>query len=105
MANSPLNLKQRLQRIFLRTILILISAVALTFVIDFVIFRVRVAANWNPYGAVTVDRYFAVHEKSGKTEFMFQPPQTQTCVNALFPHEGLSPCWYLSRHPEQRTDV
>lgn len=105
MASSPLNLKQRLQRLFLRTILILLAAVALVFVIDFAIFRVRVAANRNPYGSVTVDPYFAVHEKSGKTEFMFQPPQTQTCVHALFPHEGLSPCWYLSRHPEQRTDV
>jgi hypothetical protein len=26
-------------------------------------------------------------------------------VHALFPHAGALPCWYLSRHPEQRTDI
>jgi hypothetical protein len=36
---------------------------------------------------------------------MFDPPGPQTCVNTLFPHEGLQPCWYLKRHPEQVTNI
>lgn len=85
--------------------LALAAAVALAFVVDFLIFRMRVAANWNPYGSVTVNQYYAAHLKSGKDEFFFDPPQAQTCSHSLFPHSGYQPCWYLSRHPEQRTDV
>jgi hypothetical protein len=46
-----------------------------------------------------------VAQKNGKTEFLFNPPQTQTCVNALFPREAYVPCWYLQRHTEQRTNI
>jgi hypothetical protein len=72
---------------------------------DFAVFRARVAANWNPYGSVTVEPYDAIEQKSGKTQFIFQPPQPQTCIHALLPHSGYSTCWYLSRHPELRTDI
>jgi hypothetical protein len=95
----------RLRRIFVATLVILVGATAIAFVVDYAIFRVRVAANWNPYGSVTVNHYYAVLQKSGKTTFIFDPPQAQTCVNALFPHGGSLPCWYLSRHPDQRTNI
>jgi hypothetical protein len=95
----------RLRRMFFAAILALAAVVALAFLIDFLIFRLRVAANWNPYGSVVVDHYYAVGEKSGKTEFMFDPPQAQPCSHSLFPQSGYQPCWYLSRHPEQRTNV
>lgn len=95
----------RLRRMFFAAVLALAAAVALAFVVDFVIFRIRVAANWNAYGSVTVDHYYAVSQKSGKTVFMFDPPQAQPCSHSLFPQSGYQPCWYLSRHPEQRTDV
>jgi hypothetical protein len=102
-AVAPLGV--RLRRMFFAAVLALVAAVALAFVIDFLIFRIRVAANWNPYGSVNVDHYYAVAEKSGKTEFMFDPPQAQTCSHSLFPQSGYQPCWYLNRHPEQRTNV
>lgn len=95
----------RLRRMFFAAVLALATALALAFVVDLAVFRVRVAANWNPYGSVTVDHYYAVRQKSGKTEFMFDPPQAQPCSHSLFPQSGYPPCWYLSRHPEQRTDV
>lgn len=95
----------RLRRIFFVAIFALAATVAVAFGIDFLIFRIRVAANWNPYGSVVVDHYYAVGEKSGKTEFMFDPPQAQPCSHSLFPQSGYQPCWYLSRHPEQRTNV
>ena len=102
--NAP-NLRDRLQRIFVAVILIVIAAGALAYGLDYAVFRVRAAADRNAYGSVTVNHYYAVLQKNGKTQFIFDPPQAQTCVNALFPHEGSLPCWYLSRHPDQRTDI
>jgi hypothetical protein len=99
------NLRARLKRGFLATILTLVGVAALALGLDYAVFHLRVAANWNPFGVVTVDHYYAVQQKSGKTQFIFDPPAPQTCVHALFPHSGRLPCWYLSRHPEQRTDI
>jgi hypothetical protein len=56
----------------------------------------------DPVGSVVVERYDAIPEKNGKTEFAFEQPVTQRCVHALFPHMGYQTCWYLSRHTEQR---
>jgi hypothetical protein len=100
-----MNLRERLRRIFLSTVLGALALLALVFVVDYATFRIRVAVNRSPYDTVTVTHYYAVLQKNGKTAFLFNPPQPETCVNALFSHEGFSPCWYLKRHPEQRTDI
>ena len=102
---GPASLRVQLKRAFLATILTVVGAAALAFVLDYAVLRLRIALNWNPYGSVTVDHYYAVQQKNGKTKFIFDPPAPQTCVHALFPHLGWLPCWYLSRHPEQRTDI
>jgi hypothetical protein len=98
------NLRARLRRLFVASLITIVGVVALAFVVDYAIFRIRVAANWNPYGSVTVDHYDAIPQKNGKTQFIFDPPGPQACVHASFPHADLLPCWYLSRHPEQRTN-
>ena len=77
----------------------------LTYAMDFGLFRLRVARNRNPYGSVVVNHYYAVAQKNGKTQLIFDPPAPVTCVNALFTHSGLQPCWYLRRHTDQRTDI
>jgi hypothetical protein len=100
-----MNLRDRLRRIFIVTILGAVAFLALAFVLDYGVFQIRVATQRSPYGSVTVTHYYAVLQKNGKTEFLFDPPQPETCVNALFPHQGSEPCWYLKRHPEQRTDI
>jgi hypothetical protein len=99
------NLRARLRRILVAAILTVLAAAALVYGLDFTVFKIRAATNRNPYGSVTVNHYYAVLQKNGKTQFIFDPPQAQTCVNALFPHQGSPPCWYLSRHPDQRTDI
>jgi hypothetical protein len=95
----------KLKRVLGIAVLGMAVVAAVVYVLDYGVFRIRVAANWNPYGSVTVEPYYAVAQKSGKTQFIFQDPQPQTCVHALLPHSGYSPCWYLSRHPEPRTDI
>lgn len=100
-----MNLRERLRGIFLGTLLVVLGTALLAYGIDFAVFRIRVAANRNPYGLVTVNRYYALLQKNGKTQFIFDPPSPETCVNALFPHGGSQPCWYLTRHPDQRTNI
>jgi hypothetical protein len=78
---------------------------ALAYTADYAIFRHRVATNRQPFGQITVTTYDAIPQKSGKTQFIFNPPEVQTCVNALFPRAGYVPCWYLQRHAEQRIDM
>jgi len=97
--------KRLLRRILVAAILGLATTAALAWALDYAVFRFRVATNRNAYGSVMVRHYYAVLEKNGKTTFMFDPPQPWTCVNSLFPHAGDLPCWYLRRHPEQRTDI
>jgi hypothetical protein len=64
--------------------------------------RFHVPASRQAFGTVTVERYDAIPEKNGKVEFGFEPPVEETCVHSPFPHMGYPPCWYLSRHAEQR---
>ena len=98
-------LRELLRRIFLGALLLVLGIGLLAYVVDSAVFRIRVAANRNPYGSVVVSHYYAILQKNGKTQFIFDPPQPETCVNALFPHSGMQPCWYVSRHPEQRTNI
>jgi hypothetical protein len=101
----PRNLREKPRRIFLGAVLFISAVALLAYGLDFAIFRIRVATNRSPYGSVVVNHYTAIAQKNGKTQLIFDPPQPQPCVNAIFPHAGALPCWYLSRHPDQRTDI
>lgn len=98
------DLRRWVRRVLIASVALVAGAVVLAYATDSIVFRVRVT-NGNAYGAVVVSRYYAVAQKNGKTQFIFNPPAAQNCVNALFPHGGTPPCWYLRRHPEQRTDI
>jgi len=71
---------------------------------DYVSLRFRIPPR-EPYGMVQVRHYYAVKLKNKNTEYLFDEPQDQTCVNSLFPHEGDTPCWYLVQHKQQRIDI
>ena len=98
-------MRDRIRRIFLGIVVFVLGITILAFTVDFGLFRLRAFANRDPYGSVVVSHYYAVLQKNGKTQFIFDPPAPETCVNALFPHSGMQPCWYLKRHPEQRTNI
>jgi hypothetical protein len=72
---------------------------------DYASVILRIHRGGNPFGSVTLRRYYAVPQKSGKIEFLHADPQDQNCVHSLFPHMGDAPCWYLLRHTEQRIDL
>jgi len=97
-------IRHLLKRLAGTAILSLAGVLFFAYAVDYGVFRYRVAAH-KGFGEVTVTSYDAVQQKNGKTEFLFNLPQQQTCVNSLFPRAGYPPCWYLQRHAEQRTDI
>jgi hypothetical protein len=104
LASTP-NLRVRLRRMFVAAVVTVAAVAAVAYGLDCVVFRIRVATNGNAYGSVVVNHYTAVLQKNGKTTLTFDPPQPWTCVHSLFPHAGSLPCWYLSKHPDQRTNI
>jgi hypothetical protein len=86
-------------------LVLVVGTAFLIYSIDLGLFRLRVMVNRDPYGSVIVRRTYAVLQKNGKIQFIFDPPAPESCVNSLFPHSGMQPCWYLRRHPEQRTNI
>jgi hypothetical protein len=84
-----------------RTLLVIVVLVALTYAGDYCVFQLR----GKPVKQLTVNRYLAVPLKGSKTEFDFEGTQPQTCVQALFPWAGSSPCWYLRRHLTQADKI
>lgn len=72
---------------------------------DWLVLRYRNWKRGDAFGSVTVTQVYVIHEKNGRTEYQYTTPQDQTCVHALFPHFGYSPCWYVSRHTEKRIEI
>jgi hypothetical protein len=63
-------------------------------------YRSRSSPSGNAFGGVDMQRMLAIGLKGGKVEYALdrqQQAQVQKCVYSLFPHAGLSPCWYLLR--------
>ena len=91
--------------ILLRLVFFAVLLIALIYAGDYASLRYRIPHNRPQFGTVTVTEMYAIHEKNGKTEYQFPPPQDQVCVQSLFPHFGYTPCWYLRRHTEHRIDI
>jgi len=72
---------------------------------DYLSLRYRFPNHREQFASVQVETYYAVPMKNRQTEYMFNPPVSQTCVNSLFPHFGDTPCWYLRRHARRQIDV
>jgi hypothetical protein len=95
----------RMKRTLTAAALVIIVAAALVYGADYLSLRYRIPNHREQFGTVQIERYYAVPLKDRKTEYMFDEPSSQTCVNSLFPHFGYTPCWYLSRHRRQEVNV
>jgi hypothetical protein len=54
-----------------------------------------------PVEQVKVDRVYRVMNHWNQVEYSLGTPIRETCVDALMPHFGYVPCWYLRRHTLQ----
>jgi hypothetical protein len=50
------------------------------------------------FGTVKVDQVYAITNRWNQVDYSIGKPQNERCVNALFPHFGSSPCWYVNGH-------
>ncbi len=83
----------------------LVACLVILYAGDYLSLRYRIPGNREQFGSVEVQRYYAVPQKNRSTEYIFDQPVTQACVNSLFPHFGDPPCWYLNRHKRQEINV
>ncbi len=51
-----------------------------------------------PVEQVKVYRIYADVNHWNEVEYSVGTPVMETCLNALMPHFGYAPCWYLRRH-------
>jgi hypothetical protein len=57
------------------------------------------------FSTFTINRFYRINEKFNKFSFEPLPAVQEQCVNALFPHSGSRPCWYVSRHTIQSIEL
>jgi hypothetical protein len=88
-----------------RALAVLLILAAVVYAGDSIVLRYRMAKRSGAaFGTVQMERLYAIPQKSGKIDYEFdatQPMVTMTCVHALFPHAGYSPCWYLQRNSQK----
>ena len=94
-----------MKSVLLRIAAAVVILTLLTYVGDYLSVRYRIPNGRDPFSTVTIQPYYAIHEKNGRTEYDFAQPQTQVCVRSIFPHFGYSPCWYVNRHTDKRIDI
>jgi len=82
-----------------------IVAAAIVFVAayagDWAVFELR----HSPSLKVTVNRIQAVPLKGQKIEYDYLGSGDEPCSVSLFPQGGMTPCWWLRRHPNQTTNL
>jgi hypothetical protein len=96
---------KKLKRLLRFALVSICVALPVLYAADYLALRFKIPKSRQTLGVVQIDSFYAIHEKGGKTEFDYNGSENQTCVHSLFPHFGYSPCWYLSRRSEKRTDL
>ncbi len=51
-----------------------------------------------PVEQMKVGRLYAAINHFNELEYSVGTPVMETCVDALLPHFGFTPCWYLRKH-------
>ena len=88
-----------------RAALILILLAAASYAGDFLSLRLQIP-NRAQTEQVRIHPYYAVPQKDPRhEELIFLDPQTEVCVNSLFPELGHRPCWYVKKHTQKRIAV
>ncbi|MBZ5659565.1 MAG: hypothetical protein LAO08_04095 [Acidobacteriia bacterium] len=98
-------------RLLLKRMLIAVAVLlAVAYVYDYLSVLHRKAAHMqgDPFDSVTYPHLLAIPQKGNRVEYALDaqsPMMTEPCVHSLFPHEGYSPCWYVSRKAQSPTPM
>jgi hypothetical protein len=90
-----------------RTLIGALVAVALVYAGDTlsVWYRMSKKVAGDPLMTMTTQGMIEIPHKDGRAEIVLGDPVTQTCVRAIFPHDGYSPCWYVARQNSATTVI
>jgi hypothetical protein len=83
-----------IRKILLRSLLVLAALTAIVYAGDDLWAR----HEGRPTEEVKVYRMYAAMNRWNEVEYSVGPTEMETCVDALMPHFGYKPCWYLKRH-------
>jgi hypothetical protein len=50
------------------------------------------------FTTVRVDQVYAITNRWNQVDYSIGKAKSKRCVNALFPHSGSAPCWYVNGH-------
>jgi hypothetical protein len=87
-----------LKRIAGRVLLALLVFVVVMYVVDWAVWRIRVARGGG-MGTVQVSWFQVAALKGGKEEMYPDGAGPVTCSQSVFPQGGVKPCWYVMRNP------
>ena len=84
----------KLRRRLIHIAIALTAALALLYGFDFAFVHYRN----QPFADVRVDSMYAMKNRWNEVEYSVGSTGTERCVEALFPHFGYNPCWYVNSH-------
>src|SRR5215475_2405876 len=90
-------------RFLTRVVAVLAALFFIAYSLDLTWFHLRSAVPKLGAASSSVHRVrlLAIPHNGNKTEFQIdalRPEEDVPCARSLFPHAGLNPCWYVSRH-------
>ena len=89
------------RRQVLGIVIVSLCGLLLVYIGDYGVVRYQFLSGRSPFGQVTVQPFYEIHQKNGKIDFQTGELENNVCVRSLFPHMGHSPCWYLSWHKQK----
>ncbi|HEX4002233.1 MAG TPA: hypothetical protein VHX36_06260 [Candidatus Acidoferrales bacterium] len=88
----------------LGTVLALCSLLIVAYAGDYAVLHIRVARHGPDSVISSVTTFYAAPIKGGKMSIYYDQPQSEPCVESLFPQTGYAPCWWVRRHAVQLVD-
>ncbi|WP_158819771.1 hypothetical protein [Granulicella sp. S156] len=86
-----------MKRILLRTIVGLLAAVIVAYLVDWVVWKVRMA-HGTGMGQVQVVHVLAEQMKGNKEAYYLNDVEMMDCSRSLFPRGGSAACWWVNWH-------
>jgi hypothetical protein len=92
---SPRQLARRIGRLLIFSVVL----VLFTFIGDTIWLHIRMLKPkpGDPFSSVHLNRIIAIQRKDGRYDLSPAPQEDRPCVQTIFPHGGLSPCWYVKK--------
>jgi len=92
-------LEKKVAHVIVRTAMSIGIVVLAAYPMDWLVWRVRVAAGGG-MDTVQVNHYTVADLKGNKAEYYVDGTTAVDCSKSLFPEAGSGPCWWVRRHTD-----